>query len=57
MRQRISHNSGHDSVYSKERGNLEDHVLYHHFNSEEQQAAFENDNRVLEERKKLKKAR
>ncbi|KAM7485934.1 hypothetical protein LguiA_001943 [Lonicera macranthoides] len=57
MRQRISYNSGHDSVYSKERGNLEDPGTHHHFNSEEQQAAFESDNRVLEERKKLKKER
>lgn len=31
-------------------------MLYHHFNKEEQQAAFEEENRILEERKKLKEA-
>lgn len=40
----------------KDRGTVTLKVLYHHFNKEEQQAAFEEENRILEERKKLKEA-
>ncbi|KAM7508728.1 hypothetical protein LguiA_019181 [Lonicera macranthoides] len=40
----------------KDRGTITIKVLYHHFNKEEQQAAFEEENRILEERKKLKEA-